>query len=62
MAKEIMARSAEGGSIDTALALERNAIQWLQNAPDIQAVMDMYRKQPNNLTQSQKEANKMSDR
>ncbi len=61
MAKEVMDRSAEGGSIDTALALERNAIQWLQNAPDIQAVMDMYRDQPDNLKKSQKEQNVKSD-
>ncbi len=43
MAKEIMARSAEGGSIETALALERNAIQWLTYAPDIQSIMSAYR-------------------
>lgn len=39
MAKEVMARSAEGGSIETALAVERNAIQWLTNAPEIQGLM-----------------------
>ncbi|MCP4750379.1 MAG: enoyl-CoA hydratase/isomerase family protein [Proteobacteria bacterium] len=61
MAKEVMARSAEGGSIDTALALERNAIQWLQNSPEIQAVMDMYRSDPNRLTQEQKKSNVQSD-
>lgn len=44
MAKEVMARSAEGGSIDTALAVERNAIQWLVNAPDIQSMMENFRK------------------
>jgi enoyl-CoA hydratase/carnithine racemase len=44
MAKEIMARSAEGGSIDTALAVERNGIQWLTYAPDVQAMMDQFRK------------------
>ena len=44
MGKEVMARSAEGGSIDTALAVERNGIQWLTNAPDIQAMMDAFRK------------------
>jgi enoyl-CoA hydratase/carnithine racemase/uncharacterized OB-fold protein len=44
MGKEIMARSAEGGSIDTALAVERNGIQWLTYAPDIQAVMENFRK------------------
>jgi enoyl-CoA hydratase/carnithine racemase/uncharacterized OB-fold protein len=44
MAKEIMARSAEGGSIDTALAVERNGIQWLTYAPDIQTMMETFRK------------------
>lgn len=44
MGKEIMARSAEGGSIDTALAVERNGIQWLVNAPDIQGMMENFRK------------------
>jgi enoyl-CoA hydratase/carnithine racemase len=44
MGKEIMARSAEGGSIDTALAVERNGIQWLVNAPDIQSMMENFRK------------------
>ena len=40
MAKEVMGRSLECGSLDAALAMERNAIQWLIYAPDIQAVMD----------------------
>ncbi|MGO9016791.1 MAG: enoyl-CoA hydratase-related protein [Syntrophobacteraceae bacterium] len=44
MGKEIMAKSADGGSIDTALAIERNGIQWLTYAPDIQAMMDQFRK------------------
>jgi len=44
MGKEIMARSAEGGSIDTALAVERNGIQWLVHAPDIQGLMENFRK------------------
>ncbi|MGO9566953.1 MAG: enoyl-CoA hydratase-related protein [Desulfomonilaceae bacterium] len=44
MGKEIMARSAEGGSIDTALAVERNGIQWLVHAPDIQSMMENFRK------------------
>lgn len=43
MGKEVMARSAECGDIETALALERNGIQWLNHAPDIQKVMDSYR-------------------
>ncbi len=44
MGKEVMARSADGGSIDTALAVERNGIQWLTYAPDVQAMMDQFRK------------------
>ena len=46
MGKEVMGRSLECGSLDAALALERNAIQWLIYAPDIQAVMDTFRKNP----------------
>lgn len=46
MGKEIMARSLECGSIDAALALERDAIQWLVYAPDIQALMETFRKKP----------------
>lgn len=44
MGKEVMGRSAEGGSIDTALAVERNGIQWLTHAPDIREMMDAFRK------------------
>ena len=35
--KEVMARSLETPGLDAALALERNAIQWLTSAPDMQA-------------------------
>lgn len=48
MGKEIMAKSLDGGSIDTALAVERNGIQWLTYAPDIQAMMDQFRKKVKN--------------
>jgi enoyl-CoA hydratase/carnithine racemase len=61
MAKEVMGRSLECGSIDAALALERNAIQWLTYAPDIQAVMDTFRKNPEGLVNQQKQANIASD-
>lgn len=61
MAKEVMGRSEEYGSLETALALERNAIQWLIYAPDIQSVMDEFRKNPDQLTAVQKEMNKASD-
>lgn len=37
MGKEVMARSLETPGLDAALALERNAIQWLTSAPDMQA-------------------------
>ncbi len=62
MGKEVMDRSAEGGSIETALALERNGIQWLQNSPALQAAMDAYRKKPDGLMQQQKASNIQSDR
>jgi enoyl-CoA hydratase/carnithine racemase len=61
MAKELMGRSLECGSMDAALALERNAIQWLNYAPDIQAVMDGFRKKPENFVEQQKKANIASD-
>ena len=61
MAKEVMGRSLECGSLDAALALERNAIQWLNYAPDIQAVMDGFRKKPEDLVKQQKKANIASD-
>ncbi len=59
--KEIMARSAEGGSIDTALAIERNGIQWLRYSPDMQAAMDRYRDNPDGFTKSQKKSNIETD-
>ena len=61
MAKEVMARSVDGCDMETALAVERNAIQWLTYAPDIQQVMDQFRQKPELLTQHQKNANKASD-
>ncbi len=61
MGKEVMERSAEGGSIETALAVERNGIQWLQNSPAIQAAMAAYREKPDQLTQQQKKSNIQSD-
>lgn len=61
MGKEVMERSAEGGSIETALAVERNAIQWLQNSPAIQAAMGAFREKPDQLTQQQKKSNIQSD-
>ena len=61
MGKEVMGRSLECGSLDAALALERNAIQWLTYAPDIQAVMDQFRAKPETLVEQQKKANIASD-
>lgn len=61
MGKEVMARSLECASIDAALALERNAIQWLIFAPDVQAVMDALKKEPEVLVSAQKAANIASD-
>ena len=61
MGKEVMGRSLECGSLDAALALERNAIQWLNYAPDIQAVMDQFRAKPEMLVEKQKKANIASD-
>jgi enoyl-CoA hydratase/carnithine racemase len=62
MAKEIMGRSLECGSLDAALALERNAIQWLIYSPDIQSVMDTLREKPEVLVAAQKQANVASDK
>jgi enoyl-CoA hydratase/carnithine racemase len=62
MAKEVMGRSLECGSLDAALALERNAIQWLIYAPDIQAVMGTLREKPEVLVAAQKQANVASDK
>lgn len=61
MAKEVMAASVNGVDIDTALTVERNAIQWLVYAPDIQAAMDVYRQKPEGLLAQQKKDNEKSD-
>lgn len=61
MGKEVMTRSLECGSLDAALAIERNAIQWLNYAPDIQAAMAQLRKKPEDLVATQKKANIESD-
>lgn len=62
MGKEVMARSADCCDMETALALERNGIQWLSHAPDIQALMDQFRSAPKKLTQQQKQQNIMSEK
>jgi len=61
MGKEVMGRSLECGSLDAAMALERNAIQWLVYAPDIQAAMDRFREAPEGLTKTQKASNQATD-
>jgi len=60
--KEIMARSVDGCDMETALAVERNGIQWLTYAPDIQAMMGQFRTDPTRLTQAQKKNNIQSNR
>jgi enoyl-CoA hydratase/carnithine racemase len=62
MGKEIMARSVDGCDLETALAVERNGIQWLTYAPDIQAMMDQFRVRPDQLTAHQKQSNIQADR
>ena len=59
--KEVMARSIDGCDIETALAVERNGIQWLTYSPDIQQMMDQFRSSPEQLTQSQKKSNLQAD-
>ncbi|MBW1829759.1 MAG: enoyl-CoA hydratase/isomerase family protein, partial [Deltaproteobacteria bacterium] len=59
--KEIMDRSAEGGNIHAALAIERNGIQWLEASPEVQAFMAQFKEDPANLTKAQKERNIASD-
>jgi enoyl-CoA hydratase/carnithine racemase/uncharacterized OB-fold protein len=61
MGKEIMARSVDGCDMETALAIERNGIQWLTYAPDIQKMMDQFRSSPSQLTKSQKQQNIATD-
>lgn len=61
MGKEVMAASVNGCDIDTALTVERNAIQWLVYAPDIQAAMEVYRQTPDGLLARQKKDNERSD-
>ncbi|MBU1168472.1 MAG: enoyl-CoA hydratase/isomerase family protein [Proteobacteria bacterium] len=61
MAKEIMAASVNGIDIDAALTVERNAIQWLVYAPDIQAMMEGFRQTPDALIAQQKKDNERSD-
>lgn len=62
MGKEVMARSVDGCDIETALAVERNSIQWLVYAPDIQGMLDQFRGAPNTLLEHQKQSNIASDK
>ena len=62
MGKEVMARSVDGCDLETALAVERNGIQWLTYAPDIQALLEQFRASPDQLTRTQKQSNLQSDR
>jgi len=61
MGKEVLTRSVEVPGLEAALALERNAIQWLTNAPDTQAALAALRQNPDALVQSQRAANLRSD-
>lgn len=61
MGKEVLTRSAETPGLDAALALERNAIQWLTSAPDTQAALAALRQNPDALVRSQRAANVGSD-
>jgi len=61
MGKEVLARSLETPSLDAALALERNAIQWLNHAPEIQAALAAFRENPDALVARQRAANIGSD-
>jgi enoyl-CoA hydratase/carnithine racemase len=61
MGKEIMARSVDGCDIETALAVERNGIQWLTYAPEVQSMMDQFRESPGQLAKSQRQRNIASD-
>ncbi|MGP0023853.1 MAG: enoyl-CoA hydratase/isomerase family protein [Streptosporangiaceae bacterium] len=62
MGKEVLTRSVEVPGLEAALALERNAIQWLTNAPDTQAALAALRQNPDALVQSQRAANVGSDK
>ena len=62
MGKEVMARSLEIPGLDAALALERDAIQWLNHAPDMQAAMAQLRRDPSALVSQQRAANADADR
>ncbi len=57
MGKEVLTRSLETPSLDAALALERNAIQWLNHAPDTQAALAALRQDPGALVARQRAAN-----
>lgn len=61
MAKEVMACSADGAPLETALAVERNGITWLVHAPDIQAMLEAFRQTPGQITEEQKSRSRTSD-
>ena len=61
MGKEVMMRSLECGSLDAALALERNAIQWLSNAPEKVKEREAFLKNAQSFVERQKKANADAD-
>jgi enoyl-CoA hydratase/carnithine racemase len=56
MGKEVLTRSLETPSLDAALALERNAIQWLNHAPETQAAFAALKQDPGALVERQRVA------
>ncbi|MBA3029636.1 MAG: enoyl-CoA hydratase/isomerase family protein [Desulfobacterium sp.] len=61
MGKEVMMRSLECSSLDAALAMERNAIQWLSNDPEKVKAREMFLKDSTLFVEKQKKANIDSD-
>lgn len=61
MGKEVMARSFEGCSVETMLALERNSIQWLTNSPEVQSVFAKFKEAPDGFTKAQKASTEKTD-
>lgn len=57
MGKEVLTRSVETPGLDAALALERDAIQWLNHAPEIQAAFAALQRNPGALVDRQRAAN-----
>jgi len=61
MAKEVMARSFEGCSIETGLTVERNAIQWLSNSPESLEARAAFLGKGDEFTRAQRQRNIQTD-